>query len=256
MKRPVTHGWGAQGGEPHRFAGVDGTALLMYLFRPADEVRRALLLFHGDGRNGGTSKRFFPHARELAASGVLVACADSPPDRPADARLAERAFRAVTSSAGLTTFGLGGSSEGGQVCLALAAEAIGQGDPVHDALVLFNPYLACPRSDRPVPGLPPTIVLHGAADRVVPIEAARELAMSLKESGTSCSLVELPGAAHGFFEYHADDRTAFDETVVLIEEFLVPSGASLHPNDSAQQALETNRSLIASQLHGRDRPPS
>ncbi|MBW5424410.1 alpha/beta hydrolase fold domain-containing protein [Streptomyces sp. BG9H] len=46
--------------------------------------------------------------------------------------------------------------------------------------------------------LPPTLLLHGGADRAVPVAQARELARRLKGAGAPATYVELPWADHCF----------------------------------------------------------
>ncbi|WP_409238019.1 alpha/beta hydrolase fold domain-containing protein [Streptomyces sp. PA5.6] len=46
--------------------------------------------------------------------------------------------------------------------------------------------------------VPPTLLLHGSADRAVPVAQARELARRLKEAGAPATYVELPWADHCF----------------------------------------------------------
>lgn len=53
------------------------------------------------------------------------------------------------------------------------------------------------------PGAPPTFLVHGAADRVVPAEQSRLLAGRLQEAGAPYRYLELPWANHSFD--HASD---------------------------------------------------
>ncbi|MEV5977922.1 alpha/beta hydrolase [Streptomyces sp. NPDC052114] len=46
--------------------------------------------------------------------------------------------------------------------------------------------------------VPPTLLLHGSADRAVPVAQARELARRLKAAGAPATYVELPWADHCF----------------------------------------------------------
>jgi acetyl esterase/lipase len=45
---------------------------------------------------------------------------------------------------------------------------------------------------------PPTLIIHGDADKLVPIQQAEEIVAKLKEAGVGTSLVVKPGAAHGW----------------------------------------------------------
>jgi acetyl esterase/lipase len=49
------------------------------------------------------------------------------------------------------------------------------------------------------PGAPPTIIFHGTADPVVPIQQVREFRTAMTRSNNHCRLVECDGQNHGFF---------------------------------------------------------
>ncbi len=48
------------------------------------------------------------------------------------------------------------------------------------------------------PGLPPTLIIQGECDTLIPVEPARALARQLKASGVPTDYVELPQTDHGF----------------------------------------------------------
>jgi acetyl esterase/lipase len=48
------------------------------------------------------------------------------------------------------------------------------------------------------PDDPPTLIIHGDADKLVPIQQAELLVAKLKEAGVEAKLVTKPGAAHGW----------------------------------------------------------
>jgi acetyl esterase/lipase len=45
---------------------------------------------------------------------------------------------------------------------------------------------------------PPTLIIHGDADKLVPIQQAEVLVKKLKDAGVEAKLVTKPGAAHGW----------------------------------------------------------
>ncbi len=141
----------------------------------------------------------------------------------------------------------GGGSAGGHLAAATATlpglDEPGE-DATHraapDALVLFNPALvmapypglqvrsAAPNADRlgcepeaisPIhhvrANLPPTLILHGRADRVVPYVTVEAFAAAMKKAGNRCELVGYDGQPHGFF-----NGARFEETVAEMERFL------------------------------------
>jgi len=48
------------------------------------------------------------------------------------------------------------------------------------------------------PDDPPTLIIHGDADKLVPIQQAQVLVAKLKEAGVEAKLITKPGAAHGW----------------------------------------------------------
>ena len=88
--------------------------------------------------------------------------------------------------------GIVGVSLGAALALWRAAE-----DPRIRAIVdYFGPVPEGLAARKPK--LPPTLILHGAADPVVPVSHAHALAELLKGSGTPYEIEIYPGQAHGF----------------------------------------------------------
>jgi dipeptidyl aminopeptidase/acylaminoacyl peptidase len=44
--------------------------------------------------------------------------------------------------------------------------------------------------------MPPTLIVHGTEDEIVPIDQSRRACRALRKIGNDCTLVELPGQAH------------------------------------------------------------
>ena len=155
--------------------------------------------------------------------------------------------------------GAGGGSAGGHVAAAVALVP-GFEDAREDssvscrpnALVLFNPALvlvevdgeapfpqnrmkslakrlgAEPRRLSPYhhirPGLPPTIIFHGEADRVVPVRTVRLFAEAMKKTENECELKTYPDQPHGFFNYRNGRNPYYDKTVAEMDRFLQEIG--------------------------------
>lgn len=47
---------------------------------------------------------------------------------------------------------------------------------------------------------PPTLLMHGEADRLVSPECSKNMYKALKEAGNDVELILIPGQGHGFFE--------------------------------------------------------
>ena len=46
-------------------------------------------------------------------------------------------------------------------------------------------------------GLPPVLLIHGDADKTVPIQQSYDYQARLKENGVPCDLIVIPGGVHG-----------------------------------------------------------
>ncbi|MEX0678955.1 MAG: alpha/beta hydrolase [Pirellulales bacterium] len=69
---------------------------------------------------------------------------------------------------------------------------------------------------------PPTLIIHGDADFLVPLQQSELIIEKLKEAGVPCELVVKKGAAHGWPNWHDDMRTIAD----WFDRYLGPSGAA------------------------------
>ena len=69
-------------------------------------------------------------------------------------------------------------------------------------------------------GAPPTIILHGKADKSVPYFTAELFTKKMIAAGNCCDLVGFDGEGHGFFNYGRNGNTAYQETLRKAEEFL------------------------------------
>ena len=65
------------------------------------------------------------------------------------------------------------------------------------------------------PNAPPTLMLHGDADKIVPVEQAYMLQDKLEEKGVFNKLIVYPGLAHGWVG--ADRQNSFDEVAAFIK---------------------------------------
>jgi len=121
-----------------------------------------------------------------------------------------------------------------------------------DALVLFNPGLitapipeytdeygekleklaprlgADPESMSPFhhvrPGLPPTIIFHGKADKTVAYLSVELFTEKMNSAGNRCELVGYEDAGHGFFNHGRGDGSYYTDTVRRMDAFLVSLG--------------------------------
>lgn len=202
------------------------------------EMRPAIVFFFGGGWNNGTIQAFAPQGRHLADRGMIVALVDyrvktvhgTPPQACVeDAKSAMRFVRKHARRLHIDSDRIvaSGGSAGGHLA---AATALVKGfdspyddmniSPVPNALILFNPvFNNAPspegygygriKNDFPqfspyhniAPGAPPTLVMLGTKDRLIPVEVAEAYAEKMKEAGSRCELELYEGAGHGFFNY-------------------------------------------------------
>lgn len=76
------------------------------------------------------------------------------------------------------------------------------------------------------PGLPPFLLLHGDADRTVPLQQSLDFHARLREQGVRCELIVLPGAPHRLLDWtrHSTDHDA--RMIAWLREVLGPGPAA------------------------------
>lgn len=184
------------------------------------EARPALLLLHGaDGLTFADGYRM--GAKVVAASGYHVAFVHYL-DRTGERRVSYSTLRqrfplwAETTADALTwlatrpgvdreRLGIMGISLGAALALHVAADD----RRVRAIIDYFGPVPEGLASRKPQ--LPPTLILHGEEDRIVPVSNARELERLLVASGTPHEVKIYPGQGHGLFglaQLDAASRTA------------------------------------------------
>jgi acetyl esterase/lipase len=172
----------------------------------------------------------------------------------ADATSAVRWLRSHSAELGLDPSRLvaAGGSSGGHLALSTAVfsqySETGENESIPatpNALVLFNPAVDTTHGPARLverfgsraaeasplhhlhPGLPPTLILHGKADAVVPYSDAEVFCERAAELGNSCTLIGYDRAPHGFFNQdhpqNVDGRWYWD-TLLEMDRFLTTLG--------------------------------
>lgn len=210
----------ASGGRP---IGVE-------VFAPASGVARpGILMLHGaDGLTSHSQYR--SGAAAIAAAGYAVFLVHYL-DRTAERRASfatvfqnfpawletvrdALAFVARHPAAQPDRVGVVGVSLGAALGLAVAGS-----EPRIRALIdYFGPLPQGAVSPRQ--RLPPTLILHGAADPVVPVANAYAIEALLKEQGTVYEMKIYPGQGHGF--RGAEQRDATARVLAFLERHLDP----------------------------------
>lgn len=252
--------------QPDRVIAYKQTAqrrLHAHVFAPegGDTPRPAIAFFHGGGWRDGRAWQFYPHCAWLKDRGMVGVCFEyrmtghdktGVIDCVRDARSAMRWLRAHAGDLGIDPdrIAAGGGSAGGH--LALATAALGHFDdpaddtsvaPRPDALVVFNPCLdttgpeVAERFGLEDPEglsvyhhagetLPPTLILHGHLDDLVPITQVNDFAGRMRELNVDCSVASWPGRGHGWFNYRKGQaqQDTFWQTVRVMDRWLVERG--------------------------------
>jgi carboxymethylenebutenolidase len=198
-------------GKPMTLPATERAVNVTYFRAPGTAKRPAALLLHGGGGFDRRIADYNRYASALATRGIdayLVyyysdddqramssfGGADTFTSRyPAWAKLViDLADDVLNQADSNGKVGLVGFSNGG--ILATGAATLG---PKINAAVIYYGTEPWPLSQRPK-RFPPLLVLHGDADRVIPVEAGRELANLAKSLGGKVDLVIYPGEGHGF----------------------------------------------------------
>ena len=201
------------------YKDTDSRPLHLHLFRPDGEGPFAVaVLFHGGGLVSTRLEQFLPQADDLNAAGYAVGIAEyrvradggTPDSSLSDAADAVAWLQKNGADHGLDPRFVvaGGASSGGWIA---AETAYGPSPPA--ALVLYNPAIG-PGPDLGCT-LPPTLLLHGDADREVPIEGPAEYCAD----SDTCRLRVWPGGDHGFFNLEVD-QAAYDWSTAETIDFL------------------------------------
>jgi len=252
-----------EGAHTHVYKSIDGIDLRLHVFSPPDHLasmkRPAIVFFFGGGWTRGTVEQFVPQSQHLAERGMVAIVADyrvfarhktTPFEAMTDARSAIRWVRSHAPELGIdpARIAASGGSSGGHIALS-AAVFDRFDDPREDrsvsakpnALVLFNPAVdtsSAPTFAARTPGrgqegspfhhldatLPPTVILHGTSDAIVPYVSVERFCAKAKELGRRCEVVGYEGAEHGFFNPPNADGKWYRQTVLEMDRFLASIG--------------------------------
>ncbi len=240
--------------EPDRkaiYSELDGVELSLALFglgQGSNGALPAILFFHGGTWTGGSPTQFYPWAKHYAELGWVAVSAEyrlngrdgtNAFDAVADARAAYFFLQQNAPELGIDPHRivLAGGSAGGHLAAAVAMTPWSQRGavPAPAALVLFNPVLNTVYGkelgldhlfeDRGeqispmhhiIPGLPPTIILHGDKDWVVPITGSRDFCKRMVAVDNRCELIEYQGAGHDWFNWGGDN---YDEVLADVVNY-------------------------------------
>ena len=227
------------------------------------EKNPALVLFHGGCYIFGGPGMFERQAVYLSSRGLTVFLVQyrllrvqrtTPIHAISDGKSAIRYIRAHAKefSVDPDRIAAGGGSAGGHLAASCALLDMFN-DPdddfkvscVPDALVLFNPVFktgpkseggyglpGAPKDHTKISpwhnirkGAPPTIILNGTKDGLVPVKVVTEYQKMMQDAGSRCDLKLFEGQGHGFFNFKKEgDNKYAVKTMKDVDEFLVSIG--------------------------------
>ena len=238
---------------------IGNVVLKLHVYDPPrhslEHKRPAIVFFFGGGWNGGSPAHFSRHSRYLADRGMVAICADyrtkgkhgTPPSTCVkDGKSALRWVRTHAAQLGIDPERIvaGGGSAGGHVAAATALtdgfDEDGEDASVScrpKALVLFTPVFdngpdgygyervkdyweAFSPLHNIAPHAPPTLVMLGTEDKLIPVKTAETYQRRMQEAGIRCDLKLHEGQGHGFF----NRDPSFTKTLREAEQFLASLG--------------------------------
>ena len=235
---------------------------------PPAEGRAAVLFFYSSTWDAGLVSQFAPHCLYFANRGVQPILFDyrvtsrfpaaTPADAMADVRSAIRWTRGHAEDLKVRRDGIVACGAAAGAHAALAAAMLKEFDDpaddlalscVPDALILFSPILdfskkgvgyskfpdrkMARRADlmkHPRRRLPPMIIFHGTADRVVPYENTQRFRRKMWWRGNSCKVRPFETQGHGFFNFNVNPRL-YELTISEADAFLVERKLLVPPLD-------------------------
>lgn len=240
---------------------VDTTQLFLEVIYPEemDQTKEypAMVFFFGGGWVSGDRSHFEHQADYFAKRGLVCFLVDyrtrnkhqtSPFESLKDAKSAIRYIRKNAAKFHVSPSKIiaSGGSAGGHLAAATALssefnEATDPLDisPVPNALVLFNPVIdngpggyGYERIGETYPsfsplhniraGAPPTLLMLGTQDRLVPVTTAEYYQLVMEKVGSRCELKLYENQPHGFFNY--PNFEYYQKTLLAADEFLQSLG--------------------------------
>ncbi|WP_218917222.1 alpha/beta hydrolase [Niabella ginsenosidivorans] len=239
---------------------IDKTDLKMMIFKPpgfdTHKKYKAIVFFFGGGWTKGNAAQFRSQAVYFASKGLVCFLPDyrvasrnqtTPFEALKDAKSAIRFIKQNAAQLHIDSARIvaAGGSAGGQLAAATAliADYNEKTDnlkisSVPNALILFNPvidngpggygferigeaYLHFSPLHNIRKGAPPTLIMLGRKDHLIPVATAEYYKTVMEKVGSRCDLALYDNAGHGFFNQNKNnDNPFYQETLNEAERFL------------------------------------
>mgnify|MGYP003327187165 FL=1 len=226
--------------------------LNLFIYKPSEfDIKKkysCIVFFHGGGWNSGNPEQFQRQSRYFASRGMVAISVEyrirnkhgtSPIQAMEDAK---SAIRFIRSNARLLSIdpgkiaAAGGSAGGHLVAVAGNIDLFDNSDEdltissKPNLLILYNPvidfgtrkwlWINNPSDASPIhnisKGSPPTIILTGTNDKIVPVESIMNYKKIMESIGSRCDVILYEGAEHAFFNTGED----FVDTLYRTDVFL------------------------------------
>ena len=241
------------------YKSTEQTDLNLFIYNPVDfdksQTYNCIVFFHGGGWNSGDYKQFERQSIYFASRGMVAISVEyrirnkhgtSPIQAMEDAKSAIRFIRlnAELFSINPNRIAAAGGSAGGH--LAAVAGNIDLFDNSSedltisskpDLLILYNPVLHYGRKwgwiDNPSSaspyenlseGAPPTIILTGTKDKIVPVELIENYKKRMEAVGSRCDVIFYQDAEHAFFNRGQDFIDTLYESDIFLKSNRYLSG--------------------------------
>ena len=230
--------------------------LNLFVYKPSEfDVKKkysCIVFFHGGGWNSGNPEQFQRQSRYFASRGMVAVSVEyrirnehgtSPIQAMEDAK---SAIRFIRSNAKLLSIdpsriaAAGGSAGGHLAAVAGNIDLFNNSDEdltissKPNLLILYNPvidfgtrkwlWINNPSDASPIhnisKGSPPTIILTGTNDKIVPVESIMNYKKIMESIGSRCDVILYEDAEHAFFNTGED----FVDTIYRTDVFLKSLG--------------------------------
>jgi len=245
--------------ENYIFKQANGVDLKIYVFKPkmwkASDERPAIVFYFGGGWNSRHITQFVAYAQYYASRGIVCFIPNYRVRKTDGSQAIDSVEDAMDAFSyvkqNVERFGIdpqriaaSGGSAGGHLAASLGTLKDIKIDNFSrpNALILFNPVCVVDPQKNPkrynierlgVKGteispyhnvdsnVPPTIIYHGTADKLVPYETAEMFHNKMLEMGNFSKLIPFKGRGHGFFNHGKHlSESDYRKTLEYTDEFL------------------------------------
>ncbi len=250
-----------------------GNDLSIHFYFPKDlaqgEKRPLILFFNGGAWDRGSVIQFAPHALHFVGTGAICGLVEyrnkgshpelCPADAVNDAQEAVKFVQEHIDQLGadpdkLVLIGAGaGANIAGRAVMNLKGSAE---IPSPNAVVMYCPIIDVEKGSfgweqfsdlseaRKVSlskgicsGLPPMLIIHGTADRLIPVETILEFSKRMIRKKNICELVQFEGRDQNFFNLNVDPAS-FEGVLATTANFLDEQGIlKIDENDDSTQVI-------------------